>query len=68
MTESGKELHLSHLKFLKKKLSGYGMDPFTLGYPINSSRGKKVDKNVCNDMCQAKILGIKNWMSFSRNA
>ena len=37
------------------------MDPFTLGYAINSSRGKKVDKNVCNDMCQAKILGNKKF-------
>ena len=50
---------MSHLKSLKEKLSRYGIDPFTLDYPINSSRGKKVDKNVCNDMCQAEILGNK---------
>ena len=48
---------MSHLKPLKKKLSGYGIDWFTLGYPINLSRGEKVYKNVYNDMCRAEILG-----------
>ena len=27
---------------LKEKISGYGIDPFTLGYPINLSRGEKL--------------------------
>ena len=49
LTKSGKELHLSHVKSLKEKLSGYGKDPFTLGYPINLSSGEKIDKNVYND-------------------
>ena len=52
----------------KKKLSGYGTDLFTLGYPINLSRGEKKDKNVYNEMCQVEILGKKNWMSLSSNA
>ena len=56
MTKSGKELHFSHLKSLKEKLSGYGIDLFTLGYPINLSRGEKIDKNVYNDMYPAEIL------------
>ena len=55
MTKSGKELHFSHLKSLKEKLSGYGIDLFTLGYPINLSRGEKIDKNVYNDTCQVEI-------------
>ena len=45
-----------HLKSFKEKLSGYGIDPFTLGYPINLSREEKIDKNVCNDMCQVKFF------------
>ena len=48
-----------HLKSLKEKLSGYGADPFTLGYPINLARGEKVDNNGYNDMCQIEILGIE---------
>ena len=35
LTKSGKELHLSHVKSLNEKLSRYGIDPFTLGYPID---------------------------------
>ena len=50
------QLHSLYIKFLKKKLSGYGIDPSTLGYPINLSRGEKVDKNIYNDMCQVEIL------------
>ena len=57
MKKSGKELHLSYLKSLEEKLSGYGIDLFTLGYPINLSRGEKINKNVYNDMCQVEILG-----------
>ena len=37
LPKSGNELHPSHLKSLKEKLSGYGIGPFTLGYPINLS-------------------------------
>ena len=55
LTKSGKELHLLHLKSLKVKLSGYGVDLFTLGYPINLSSGEKIDKNVYNDTCQVEI-------------
>ena len=47
------------MKSLKEKLSGYGVDPFTLGYPINLARGEKVDNNGYNDMCQIEILGIE---------
>ena len=50
------ELHSLYVKSLKKKLSEYEIDPSTLGYPINLSRGEKVDKNVYNDMCQVEIL------------
>ena len=48
---------MSRLKCLKEKLSGYGKNPFTLGYPINLLRGEKIDKNVYNNMCQVEILG-----------
>ena len=62
---------MSHLKFLKGKLSGYGIDPFLEGYPFNLSRGGKIDRNVYNGMCQVEILA-KEWkkerMSSSRNA
>ena len=58
MTKSGKELHFSHLKCLKEKLSRYGINPFTLGYPINLPRGEKIDKNVYNNMCQIEILSV----------
>ena len=51
-----KEHHLLHVKSLKEKLSGYGIDPFTLGHPINLSSREKIDKNVYN-MCQVEILG-----------
>ena len=64
MTKSGKELHLSHLKILKEKLSGYGIDPFLFGYPINSSRGGKIDRNVYNDMCQVEIFGKEKLNEF----
>ena len=40
-----------HLKLVKEKLSGYEIDPFTLGYPINLSRGENVDENVYKEMC-----------------
>ena len=63
-TKSGKELHLSHLKSLREKLSGYGKDPLTLGYPNNLSRGEKIDKNVYNDMCQVEILGKEKLNEF----
>ena len=52
-------------------MSGYGIDPFLEGYPINLSRGGKIDRNVYNGMCQVEILA-KEWkkerMSSSRNA
>ena len=68
MTKSGKKLHLLHQKPLKEKLSGYGIDSFTLSYLINSSRGEKLIKNVYNNMRQVKILEQKNWKGFSRHA
>ena len=48
MLKSGKEFNLSYLKSLKEKNSGYGIDPFTLGYPINLSRGgrRKTEKFI----------------------
>ena len=64
MTKSSKEPHLSHLKFLKEKLSGYGIDPFLLGYPVNLSKGGKIDRNVYNDMCQVEILGKEKLNEF----
>ena len=55
---------MSHLKSLKEKLSGFEIDPFTLGYPINLSRGEKIDKNVYNEMCQVEILGKEKLNEF----
>ena len=46
MTKSGEELHLSHLKSLKEKLSGNGIDSCELAFSINLSGGEKIDKNV----------------------
>ena len=46
MTKSGKELHLWQLKSSKEKLSGFGIDPFTLGYPIDLSRAGKLPGTV----------------------
>ena len=63
-TKFDKEHHLSHLKYFKEKLSGYGTDQFILGYQINLSRGEKVNKNVYNNMCQVEILGKKNLNEF----
>ena len=64
MIKSGKELHLSHLKFLKEKLSGHGIDPFLLDYPINLWRGGEIDRNVYNDICQVEILGKEKLNKF----
>ena len=64
MTKSGKKPHLSHLKILKEKLSEYGTDPLLFGYPINLSRGGKIDRNVYNDMCQVEILGKEKLNEF----
>ena len=44
LTKSSKELSLLHVKSLKEKLSGYGTDPFTSGYPIDLSSGEKLKK------------------------
>ena len=55
---------MSQIKSLKKKLSGYGIDPLTLGHPNNLSRGEKIDKNVYNDMCQVEILGKEKLNGF----
>ena len=65
-TKIRQELHSLYIKSLKKKISGYGIDQSTLGYPINLSRGEKVDKNVYNDMCQVEILVKKNGVGFSK--
>ena len=59
---------MSHVKSLKEKLSGYGIDPFALGYPINVSSEEKIDKNIFDDMYQVEILGKKNWMNLCMNA
>ena len=64
LTKSGQELHLLHIKSLKEKLSGYGIDPFTLCYRINLSSGEKIDKNIYNDMCQVEILGKEKLNEF----
>ena len=45
MTKTGKEL-----KSLKEKLSGYGIDPFTLVYIINLSRREKIAKIFYNEI------------------
>ena len=55
---------MSHLKSLKEKLLGYGIDPLTLGYPKNLSRGEKIDKNIYNDMCHVEILGKEKLNEF----
>ena len=55
---------MSYLKFLKEKLSGYGIDQFLLDYPINLSRGGKIDRNIYNDMCKAEILGKEKLNEF----
>ena len=44
--KNGKELYLPHVKSLTEKLSGYGVDRFTLVYPINLSSGEKIDENI----------------------
>ena len=49
---------------MKEKLSGYGTDSCALGYPINLSRGEKIDENVYNDMCQVEILGKEELNKF----
>ena len=64
MTERDKELHLSHLKSLKEKLSGYEIDPFTSVYIINLSRREKIAKIFYNDMCQVEILGKEKLNEF----
>ena len=40
LTESSKEMHSSHVESLKKNLSGYGIDPPTLGCLIKLSSGE----------------------------
>ena len=64
LTKSGKELHLSHVKSLKEKLSEYGIDLFTLGYPINLSSRENIDKNIYNNMCQVEVLGKEKLNEF----
>ena len=44
LTKNGNELHLSHVKSLKEKISGYRKDPFTMSNSINSSSGAKIIK------------------------
>ena len=61
MTKNGKELRSPHVKYCKEKLSGYGIDPFTLGYPIKLSSREKNGKNIYNNMCKVEILRKKNF-------
>ena len=42
-------------------MSGYGIDPFTLGYPIKLSSGVKNGKNIYNNMCKVEILRKKKF-------
>ena len=57
MTKSGKKLHSSHVKSLEEKSLRLGKDPFTLGYPIRSSSGEIIEKNVYNNMRKVETLG-----------
>ena len=64
MTKNSKELHSPHVKYCKEKLSGYGIDPFTLGYPIKLSSGEKNGKNIYNNMCKVEILRKEKFYNF----
>ena len=58
---------MPHVKSLKEKLLGYGVDRFTLVYPINLSSGEKIDENIQNDMCQVEVLGKEKLNEFILN-
>eukprot|EP00795_Rhopilema_esculentum_P001860 gene1860-16355_t len=55
ITPRGKRLHSEHVRNSKNKLRGYGVDPFSTGFPKHISRGNRIDD--VNDMPQAPEVG-----------
>ena len=63
MTKSGKELHFLHLKFLKEKLSGYGIDreekKLIKVFTMIRTKLKFKGKEKSNEFIQERLINRK---------
>ena len=64
VTPRGKPLHAEHVKNLKNKLRGYGVDPFSTGFPKHISLGDIMDDSIVNDMLRAPEVGMPQFKAF----
>ena len=49
---------------MKNKLRGYGVDPFSTGFPKHISRGDRIDDSIVNDMLRAAEVGMTQFKAF----
>lgn len=63
-TPRGRKLNFAHVRSLKSKLSGYGVDPFSKDCPKHLTRWDKIGHNVVADLLKAADIGKDQFKSF----
>ena len=59
-----KHLHVEHVKNLKQKLSGYGIDPFSNDAPRHLPTGKIIEATIVSDIIRVAELGLSQYKAF----
>ena len=57
-------MHAEHVRNLKNKLRGYGVDPFSTSFPNQNLRGDRTDDSIVNDMLRAPKVGMTQFKAF----
>ena len=64
ITPRGIKTHVDHVKSLKQKLYGYGIDPFSNECPRHMPTGKIIEAAIVSDMLRAPELGMSQYKAF----
>ena len=58
------KIHVEHVKNLKQKLCGYGIDPFSNDAPRHLPTGKIIEAAIVSDIIRAPELGLSQYKAF----
>ena len=58
------KIHVEHVKNLKQKLWGYGIEPFSNDAPRHLPTGKIIEAAIVSDIIRAQELGLSQYKAF----
>ena len=64
ITPRGIKNHAEHVKNLKQKLCGYGIDPFSNDAPRYLATDKIIEAAIVSDIIRAPELGLSQYKAF----